>query len=420
MANGDGSIIPRGRGVWEVQVSLGKDPITGKYRKTSRTVHGTKAEARKVRDQIKRELEGGVRLDAGKVTLSDFVETWAEARRTSGRACNDTIAGDVRDLRHVTQHLGNVPISGIDAQMIESTYAAIRASGRISGTSLRRIHTQLKSVFKKAVSYDLIARNPCDKVEAPKEDSPQRHSLNAEEASRLLQCLNESEAEEYCALADKEQRQVEWGTAFGRSSIKGVSKLSCIQCVRIALATGMRQGEVLGLTWGDVDLKAGRIVVSKAVGHDGALKAPKTRAGVRTISIDHDTLSHLAVWRTRQAVELAKIGVYQSDEMPVCCSNVGGRLNAQNFGKWWRGWRNENGYPTLKYHELRHTQATQLLANGVDVKTVQTRLGHADASLTLDCYAHAIPKNDEKAAQLVGELFKAKPPAPRIIEVKTA
>lgn len=383
-------------------------------------VNGTKAEARKVRDQLRRELEDGIKLDAGKVTLSEFVETWAEARRTSGRACNDTIAGDVRDLGHVTQYLGDTPISEIDAQIIESTYAAIRATGKINGTTLRRIHVHLKNVFKKAMHYDLIMRNPCDKVEAPKADTSQRRSLNADEASALLQCLNESEAKEYCTLADKEQRQIEWGAVFGRTSIQGISTLSSIECVRIGLATGMRLGEVRGLSWSDVDLKAGRIVVSKAVGHDGTLKAPKTRAGVRTISIDRDTVAQLSTWKTRQAVELAKIGAHQNDETPVCCSNVGGRLDAQNFENWWRKWRTENGFPTLKFHELRHTKATQLLANGVDVKTVQTRLGHADASLTLDWYAHAIPENDEKAAQLVGELFKAKPPAPRIIEVKTA
>lgn len=419
MAN-DGSLIPRGRGKWEVQISLGKDQVTGKYRKVSRTVNGTKADARKVRDQLRRELEGGIKLDGGKVTLSEFVETWAEARRTSGRACNDTIAGDVRDLRHVTQHLGSLSISDIDAQMIESTYAAIRATGRLGGTALRRIHVQLKNVFKKASDYDLIMRNPCDKVEAPKADNPKRRSLSADEAAALMQRLNEKEASEYRTLAEKEQRQIEWGAAFGRSSIKGVSTLSYIECVRIGLATGMRLGEVLGLSWDGVDLEAGCVSVSKAIGHDGMLKVPKTRAGIRTVSIDSDTVGRLTTWKARQAAELAKIGAGRSAETPVCCSNVGGYLDSHNFENWWRRWRNENAFPTLRFHELRHTQATQLLANGVDVKTVQRRLGHSDASLTLNRYAHAIPENDEKAAQLVGELFKAKPPAPRIVEVKTA
>ncbi|MEG1827083.1 tyrosine-type recombinase/integrase [Gordonibacter sp.] len=96
------------------------------------------------------------------------------------------------------------------------------------------------------------------------------------------------------------------------------------------------------------------------------------------------------------------------------------RATVRGFQRWWRPWRTERGFEGLKFHELRHTQATQLLANGVDVKTVQNRLGHSDASLTLNWYAHAVPENDKKAADLVGNLFASKPVEPRIIEVRSA
>lgn len=117
---------------------------------------------------------------------------------------------------------------------------------------------------------------------------------------------------------------------------------------------------------------------------------------------------------------LAAIGVSQGDETPVLCSSVGGPLNTQNFESWWRTWRSENGFPMLKFHELRHTQATQLLANGVDVKTVQARLGHSDASITLNWYGHALPENDEAAADLIGGLFRREPEGCKIIELRTA
>ena len=79
-----------------------------------------------------------------------------------------------------------------------------------------------------------------------------------------------------------------------------------------------------------------------------------------------------------------------------------------NFQHWWLKWRTENGFPNLKFHELRHTQATQLLANGIDVKTVADRLGHANASITLSWYAHAIPEKDHEAAEVIGSLFAKK------------
>ena len=80
-------------------------------------------------------------------------------------------------------------------------------------------------------------------------------------------------------------------------------------------------------------------------------------------------------------------------------------MNLSNFERWWREFRKEAGFEGLRFHELRHTQATQLLANGVDLKTVQDRMGHANGAITLNWYAHAVPENDEKAAQLVGEIW---------------
>lgn len=419
MAN-DGSLIPRGRGKWEVQLSLGKDPVTGKYRKVSRTVNGTKAEARKVRDQLRRELDDGVKLDAGKVTLSEFIETWADAKRIAGNASERTINVERRSLRHVEKHLGSVPINAIDPQMIESVYSKIKTETGLSGSTLNHIHIALKNVFKKAVDYDFILRNPCERVEAPRRDSVERRALDADEAARLLWCVDAEEARAYGELSEKEARQMERGKAFGRTFIRGMVPVSYVLAVRIGLATGMRRGEVFGLTWGCIDFESKRLSVRQSVTNEGTVKPPKTRAGIRSVAIDGETARHLSAWKARQAVELRKFGVKQSDDTPVCCSNTGGYAGLANFEHWWSQFRKRNDFDGLKFHELRHTQATQLLANGVDVKTVQTRMRHANAALTLNWYAHAVPENDDKAAQLVGDLFKAKPPEPRIIEVKTA
>ena len=115
MAKGDGSIIEKARGVWEVQVPLGKDPITGKYRKKSRTVRGTKADARKVRDQIRRELEDGLKVEADKVTLRQFCKEFIVAKRASGKASEHTIDRDEAKLNFICEILGDVPLKGIDA-----------------------------------------------------------------------------------------------------------------------------------------------------------------------------------------------------------------------------------------------------------------------------------------------------------------
>ena len=130
------------------------------------------------------------------------------------------------------------------------------------------------------------------------------------------------------------------------------------------------------------------------------------------------TIRHLAKWKREQADILSRISVEQGDLTPVCCNGFGNLYDYNMFWRQFKEFKEEAGFPDLVLHELRHTQASLLLGNGVDVKTVQKRLGHARASITLDTYAHAIPENDKKAAELVGDLCTVK--RGRIIKVKTA
>ena len=190
--------------------------------------------------------------------------------------------------------------------------------------------------------------------------------------------------------------------------MQGLSNMSGIMAVRIGLATGMRRGEVLGLMWKDVEFgEVCEIHVRRSYTPALKLKEPKTKAGFRTIAFDRATAEHLMRWKRLQAKCLATLGeaFVQTGDTPVCCTDVGGLFDPTNFYRWWDLFRKDNGFATLKFHELRHTQATQLLANGVDVKTVQTRLGHANASITLNWYAHAVPENDRKATQIIEDLF---------------
>ena len=425
MAKGDGSITEVRRGVWRVRVDFGTDPVTGKRNVVSRNVHGTKAEARKVRDQIKREHEDGLTVEGGKTTFAEFAETWHESRVAAGEVGKTRLERESTLMRDMAAFIGDVRLRDITPQTVESLYAAIKRDkmekrGRCSGTTLHMYHVLLKQILRKAVDYDLILRNPCDRVKAPKSDEPERRSLTVAEGARMLECVDEAEADAYDWMEGKEARQTEWGNLFGRSSLRGLNIIGYVLAVRIALATGMRRGEVFGLCWGSVDLNQPCVSVRQSLTAHGEVKSPKSRAGVRTVAIDAVTASHLRQWKERQRVELLKLGIKQNAETPVCCSAKGGFAEIHNFVRWWGAFRKRYGFDGLKFHELRHTQATQLLANGVDMKTVQTRLGHSTAALTLNMYAHAIPENDEKAAALVGELFARKPELTPIIEVKTA
>lgn len=426
MAKGDGGLSEIRRGVWRVTLSFGKDPITGKRERVTKTVHGSKADARKVRDQIRRDHEAGLRLDADKITFGEFAKQWFNSRVETSAVEKSRTERERSILKTLNRYLANVRICEITPQAVQTLYSEIRKDKeselgkRYSGTSLRMIHVVFKQILQQAVNFDLILRNPCDRVTAPKADDPERRSLSAEDAAKLLSCVDEAEASAYETMQEKERRQFDRGNGFGRTYLRGLNHVSNALAVRIGLATGMRRGEVFGLSWGCVDLERGVLSVRRSLTSYGDLKAPKTRAGIRNIAVDASTVAHLAKWKAAQASELLKLGIRQEDETPVCCSEKGGFADLHNFERWWRRFRSESGFQTLKFHELRHTQATQLLANGVDVKTVQTRLGHSNASLTLNWYAHAMPENDEKAAELMGALLSAKPKETPVLKVKTA
>lgn len=354
-----------------------------------------------VKEEEKRELEG--------TTLTQMIDIWHEARKNAGRASERIMREDRRKLKYIEKHIGTVPVKDITPQIVEATYAAVRKERNLSGTSMNHLHVLLKKVFSKAVDYDYIYKNPCERVDAPKRNTPTRQSLTAEESARLLKKLDASELEAYAALEAKEYRMDHIGKNLSRTLIRGVLDLSCLTGVRIALATGMRRGEIMGLTWDHVDFKRQSLNVCQALGNQDNVKVPKTAAGIRNVALDEVTLAHLYAWKERQAFELAKLDIEATSKTPVCCSNVGSWLNVDNFSAWWRTWREREGFKGLKLHELRHTQATLLLANGVDVKTVQTRLGHANPSITLSWYAHSIPQNDFQAARMLGNLLGGEP-----------
>ncbi len=263
-------------------------------------------------------------------------------------------------------------------------------------------------------------RNPCDRVDAPRKDEPKRRSLDMAESMRFAEAIDRAEREEVSLLLAKEQRMERLDKAASRKLVRGLSKLSCIQACRIAQATGMRKGEILALEWGSVNLKRGTISVVQSRTQSGEIKPPKTKAGKRVIHIDGVTRRSLKRLKALQKSCLATLGIELGGTSPVCCSDKGDYMDSANFERFWRKLKSEWGFEGLKFHELRHTQATQLLANGVDVKTVQTRLGHADPSTTLGTYAHAVPENDEAAADLFGSIIHPSNVAPLSAQRKTA
>lgn len=421
---------------WRVCITLGTVEYTdaaGNLRKRQdkhqQVVYGTLDHARKVCEQLAAQYEH-VDASARDKTFSDACAAWETSMRNAATASENCLAGYMQNLRHVQKYLGDKPIVATTKQDVEDALAAVKTDRGLSNTTMHKVHALTKRVFAYCVDSDWIVRNPCAKIKAPRIDEvTNRRSLSSEECARLRACLDEAEAEAYARFRDKEARQAGWGNTFGRSCLRGLSELSCLIAIRIELATGLRRSEALALTWSAVDFDNEQITVCQKLivgrrrglegGEESAIKIrkPKTKSGTRTLYVDADTLAHLAAWKAFQERALHLVmpegrGLDQSGDTPVCVGDNGSWLRPSSLDRWWgtadsAGFRDKAGFPGLNMHELRHTQATQLLGAGVDVKTVQTRLGHAKASHTLDLYAHAIPANDKEAASIMGAIYGA-------------
>lgn len=388
---GIGTIEKRGPNTWRIRLATGRDPETGKYRQQSRTVHGSKSDAFRAREEMRRELESGMRLGVDKMTFSQCANEFERRRESSGDIKAISLAADRMMITRLKRYLGNTPLHAIDVGALIQTQIRMREDG-YTQTMLHCTLGKLNQILKEAVRIDLIPTNPCDKIDLPKAAPRALCVLDAQGARRLLKIL------------DVQERAIR--NDGGGDDPNPLLARSRIMACRLALATGMRRGEILGLTWKQVDLKNAKLRVVQQYTAERMLRAPKTKSGIRTISLDANITKRLRVWHTLQASLLAKANIVMTAEMPVVSNSLGIFAHPSDFNKWWATFRDEQGFFDLRFHDLRHTQATLLIGNGVDIKTVQNRLGHSRAATTLDIYATALPENDRKAADLFGSILQ--------------
>jgi len=451
---GRGSITPKldkdgkqrknkqGQLVWLVCLSFGSETVIDKNgnrkrkrNKVQKVAYGTIQEVRKYCDQLQAEYEN-IDHQAAQGTFSWACDKWLAWMNAKGGASKPVMRKYSTWLNYMCDYIGDRKLAEIKKSDIEETLVSIKNARNLSNTTLNGVFAKTKTVFEHAVDSDWLVRNPCKRIDAPKVDKvTSRRSLTDEEIVRLRSALDREQSKAYADFEMKEHRQGKAGNTFGRSYVRGLVQISQITAIRIMLATGMRRGEVCGLTWGAVDFENSQIYVHQSLTASVELKDPKTFSGKRALYVEQNTLDHLKKWKEYQAKAIHLVmpdglAVTQTDETPVCCSSYGDWLDPNHLSRWWRGYgrngethqgfRDAIGFPDLNMHELRHTQATMLLGNGVDVKSVQTRLGHSRASVTLDQYAHAIPANDKAAADLMGAIMNKQKKANVVQVEKTA
>ena len=318
---------------------------------------------------------------ANSLTYAATIDSWETERKLLGYVQPHTAKKAAEKARLLLPWLGETKLDKIDSATIKLALIELgqhggKAGKGLSSSTLRAVHLAGAQAIDWAIENGLKNANPFKRVARPKANHAPTQFLLPDQAARLASIM----AEQMKAKLDEGK----------------IQQASFALAVCIALATGMRRGEIFATEWSDIDSNRRRISISKAIKADGKLGNPKSESSVRSVAIGSNLLQLLKKMRAWQEENLPKKSWSQNN--CVLCNNRGERANMNTFEHWWRAWADANGWPGLRFHDLRHSHATILIANGVDVKTTQMRLGHSSAEITLSIYAHAIPLADNAAA----------------------
>ncbi len=367
-----GQVIQRGERTWLVRVYLGRDSTTRKRRFLNKTIHGTKKDAQRYLNGVLRDRDTGALVTPSKITISEFLTRWL-CDYAAGAVGPVTFAS-YRDIirLHLAPALGDFPLQRITPQAIQGYFSRKLEQG-LSSTTVRYHAMILHEALKHAVKWGLLVRNPADMVDPPRRNR------------REMRVLDEEQVRLFLAEAKRSSRYYSLYLA--------------------AITTGMRQGELLGLRWKDVNLGLGVASIQQTfyrLGGKPLFKEPKTAKARRTIALLPVLIDILQRIREEHEEHRRRLGDGYEDNGLVFCQRNGTPLHANDIVK--RDFRRvlaRAGLPRIRFHDLRHCHATLLLQQGVHPKVVQERLGHANISMTLDIYSHVVPGMQEKAAQVL-------------------
>jgi len=368
-----GHIRKRSKDSWTVVVELPRDPETGKRRQKWVTVEGTKRDAERVLAQLLTEINRGMYSVApAKMTVGEYMEQWLETLRV--RLKDQTYRVWKQWIQRWTELLGGKLLSKLTPMDVQE--AVNKLPAHLAENTKATMFTVLNLAMKQAVQWKLLAYNPTEGVKAPVRRQKQMTVWNEEQVHRFLEVARGSR---YYPL------------------------------FHLALATGMRLGELLGLTWEDVNLSEGVIHVSRsmvlAIKGEPVWQEPKTRNARRKIPLDPGTVEMLRIHRKRQLEERLKAGPDWHNYNLVFTTKNGKPLNHQNVWTRFKQLAAKAGVPTIRVHDLRHTHATILLRQGVHPKVVSERLGHGRVTITLEVYSHVLPDTQKEAANAVGRVL---------------
>lgn len=385
----------RGNGSWRVTISDGYNP-DGSKRRFQRTIHvdprktenAQRKEAEKKAALIEADYQRKLVLPGNKITIAQLAEEYL-VDRVERKGLKHSTANSYRYLIYtrIVPELGKVFVQDLTARDINAFYRKLKEAsalsnrsktGKLSGTTQRQYHTQLHAMLSYAVTTGYIAVNPADQVEAPQKDTQETKWLELSDVARLLEALDE--------LSD-----VQWRLFF-----------------YLSIYTGMRPGEVVVLNWSDIKGNVLRISADAVMIKGQGTKRddrPKTKKSIRNIILPESVMQQLNAHRREQLAYRLPFGKNWPEPDAIFTTDDGRRMCKDSPTHMFQKILKANNLPHITLYGLRHTAASTMIAQGLSAKDVANQLGHAQASTTLNIYAHAFADANVRAAHVVTSAY---------------
>jgi integrase len=373
LARKTGQIVGRGRHRWLVRVYLGRDRETRKRRYHSRMVHGPVRHAQSYLNKVLREHDLGRQVDGADVTLNEYLDRWLETaakprlREKSYRSYESLLR------RYVRPSLGPRNLAAICPLDIQAVYHEL-VERDLSARTVRYTHSVLRSAMRQAIRWRLLAEDPTNGAQLPRQRRRELRVLTAEQSRSFLEAALETP----------------YGPVFA-----------------VALTTAARPSEYLALKWQDINWERGTVSVARTLEKvSGGWRFAETKRARsrRVIKLQEWVLELLQHLSTKTNPKSACSGWHEAADL-IFTTSSGRPVYAGKLAKMFKSVLRKTGLPAIRLYDLRHTGATLALAAGVPPKVVSEQLGHASAAFTLDVYSHVLPHMQEEAAAKVEALL---------------
>lgn len=372
---GEGSVFQRGDGLWVGTLSLGFDQTGKRIRKI---VYGkTQKEVNDKLDDLKQQRKHGAKAIVGKDTVAGYLDRWLADDVAMNKAGKTHQEYEAAVRRYIVPFIGNVKLTRLNGEQLVAWQGKLARNGFSNNMRHRSIKV-LRASLTKAVKLRLIPHNPCAVLDKPRVTRKEVSPLEPEQCRKLFSACQSHR------LGD---------------------------LIILAAMTGLRKGELFALEWSALNLAEGVLVVRRTLQElrGLTLKEPKTAAGKRVVSLGSEAIAAL-----RSRLKKAKDEGFEPEQVPIVFPNIrGGYLRGSNFDRnVWYPIRKAAGIPdTFVFHDLRHTQASLMLAAGVDLKVIQKRLGHRDFTTTANTYSHLLQGAQDDAVLKVDAMMQERAPA---------